>query len=204
MILSFIFSETNSRATSTQGKIVRHFFTLFRTSPELLEPPKRQISGNNFRIIIQILFSWNFPREHKVFCWFPSSPNSSKTQILLILSFRRLWNYRTFSAKCSPPPVHPEGVRSCSCQRTFQNLSPRTFPLKIKGFGEHPSLPLTQKHPKLRQWSEFSLPRKLRPWSELRLSLVNTESWGVWVLVRVFLGSWSGFPPARSETRGWG
>ena len=41
---------------------------------------------------------------------------------------------------------------------------------------------------------------KPRPSSEFLHSLVNTESGVVWVLVRVFLGPWSGFPPTRSGT----
>ena len=57
-------------------------------------------------------------------------------------------------------------------------------------------------NPKLRPWSEFPPPQKLRPWSEFLLSLVNTESGVVWVLVRVFPGPWSEFSPARSETLG--
>ena len=61
-------------------------------------------------------------------------------------------------------------------------------------------------YPKNRENSDHGLsfpsPDTQTIWSEFLLSLVNTESGVVWVLVRVFLGPWSEFPPARSETLG--
>ena len=47
-----------------------------------------------------------------------------------------------------------------------------------KSIWEPPRLPLPQKHPKLRPWSEFPPPRKLRPWSEFLLFPNKYRVWG--------------------------
>ena len=68
-----------------------------------------------------------------------------------------------------------------------------------------PSSTPTPKTPQTRTMVCVVPPQKLRPWSEFLLSLRNTESGVVWVLVRVFLGPYGlSFLPRRQKHWGRG
>ena len=65
-----------------------------------------------------------------------------------------------------------------------------------------PSSTPTQRTPQTWTMVWVSLPRNSDHGLRFWFFLVNTESGVVWVLVWVFLGPWSEFPPARAETLG--